>query len=105
MKRWAKGARATSHETLGAFEIPPGAFTHDRPSFGATKDGQLAFLYKRDGGGPPSEAPAGPSADSAADFESAERDGSVSVGSPRRSPPHLSVVPPHTPPSGGRENA
>ena len=100
VKRWAKGARATSHETLGAFEIPPGAFTHDRPSFGATKDGQLAFLYKRDGGGPPSEAPAGPSADSAADFERAERDGSVSVGSPRRSPPHLSVVPPGTATTG-----
>ena len=49
VKRWAKGAKEKFRDDVGPFDVPRDLATHPPPSFGAKKDGQLAFLYKRDG--------------------------------------------------------
>ena len=55
VKRWAKGAKERFVDGLGAFETPPGSDDHGRPSWSAVKEGQIAFLYKKDPGSAASE--------------------------------------------------
>ena len=55
VKRWAKGAKERFVDGLGAFETPPGSDDHGRPSWSAVKEGQIAFLYKKDPGSTASE--------------------------------------------------
>ena len=55
VKRWAKGAKERFVDGLSAFETPPGSDDHGRPSWSAVKEGQIAFLYKKDPGSAASE--------------------------------------------------
>ena len=50
IKRWAKGAKEKFTDGLGPFQTPPGSEEHGSPSWSAVKEGQIAFLYKRDPG-------------------------------------------------------
>lgn len=50
IKRWAKGAKEKFTDGLGPFQTPPGSDKHGSPSWSAVKEGQIAFLYKRDPG-------------------------------------------------------
>ena len=50
IKRWAKGAKEKFTDGLGPFQTPPGSERHGSPSWSAVKEGQIAFLYKRDPG-------------------------------------------------------
>ena len=50
IKRWAKGAKEKFTDGLGQFQTPPGSEEHGSPSWSAVKEGQIAFLYKRDPG-------------------------------------------------------
>jgi hypothetical protein len=50
IKRWARGAQETFRPDLGPMQTPPGAEDHGKVSFGAAREGQLAFMYKRDAG-------------------------------------------------------
>ena len=50
IKRWAKGAKEKFTNGLGQFQTPPGSEEHGSPSWSAVKEGQIAFLYKRDPG-------------------------------------------------------
>lgn len=48
VKRWAKGAKERFRDGLGPVEMPAGGHDHGKVSFGAVREGQLAFMYKRD---------------------------------------------------------
>ena len=48
VKRWAKGGREIFCDTVCEMDVPPETHEHGTPLFGAVRDGQLAFLWKRD---------------------------------------------------------
>lgn len=76
VKRWAKGAREKFREDVGPFDVPRDLATHPPPSFGAKKEGQLAFLYKRDG----SAGAAAASSETVAEPKDAAKNPSVAPG-------------------------
>lgn len=50
VKRFARGGKEVFDESGTKFDVPPEAHDHGVPKFGAVRDGQLAFLWKRDPG-------------------------------------------------------
>lgn len=79
VKRWAKGAKEKFRDDVGPFDVPRDLATHPPPSFGAKKDGQLAFLYKRDG------AAGAASKDPGAERKDDARNPASSAGNPESS--------------------